>query len=302
MSSTAACQCPAKPAKDKENEARLAAATILPELPTFPKMNKTELYSAQQALKPIACEILFRASARSLNDKEQELFAKAKTEKLPESDMIELRVMAGNGQPSEEIDVVHEDVTIDEDEEGDSTDYQDEKTPLPLITQMITDLGANAAGASVILASIREHAQSIYIDPQPLYHTKTSKHSSVPGDVQLGLLITSNNPVGASHEEQLSKHTHVVVVGVIHGRNPPLRALLVWDVNVLHTDLPKSKVSLHDFWINEGQQTNHPNICLSQCLEQILHMAQKGLDIKWGDTGELVSVGGFQQVEDADAR
>jgi hypothetical protein len=139
--------------------------------------------------------------------------------------------------------------------------------------------------------------------------------------VQLAVLITACVPTfGASHEVQLGADTHAVVVGVVHGRNPRSRALLVWDANILRTERYKSKESLdkntlqtirlarktrkcpsfNTFWINQGQKTNHANKCLALSLDKIMYMAHEGLDVKWSDRGGLLSIGGFQQVKDTD--
>ncbi|KAF7378434.1 hypothetical protein MSAN_00270300 [Mycena sanguinolenta] len=140
-------------------------------------------------------------------------------------------------------------------------------------------------------------------------------------ELWLGLVITPvNYAVGVSHERLLSGGNHAVVVGVIYGRNSHSRALLVWDVHVVDTDRQKSKASLHkktlaaierarqrrrhgtpkfySFWINNGVDVNDSAISLRLSLEQILSMAVNGLDIRWGDDDELVSIGGFQRVDD----
>ncbi|KAF7378446.1 hypothetical protein MSAN_00271600 [Mycena sanguinolenta] len=149
------------------------------------------------------------------------------------------------------------------------------------------------------------------------------KHITRTHELWLGLVVTPvNYGVGVSHERLLSGGNHAVVVGVIYGRNSHSRALLVWDVHVVDTDQQKSKASLHkktlvaierarnhrdqrtpkfySFWINNGLDVNDSAISLRLSLEQILSMAVNGLDIRWGDEGELVSIGGFQRVDDTD--
>jgi hypothetical protein len=126
---------------------------------------------------PLARQVLFHAGTRSLNPEEQKfmkkllrlldghplhqqtawLFAKAKVGPLKRVYMMDLRVMAGNGQPDEEMDVVDENTTMDEDEEGDKQDTR-------LMTTMITDLGANATGAGLILTKIAMKAHTtVYV-------------------------------------------------------------------------------------------------------------------------------------------
>jgi hypothetical protein len=110
-------------------------------------------------------------------------------------------------------------------------------------------------------------------------------------DIHLALLLTLVEPTkGVSHIDQLRRPTHTVIVGIVHTCNPKLRALLVWDANILCTEPNKTKESLHTstwdtlkwarnndccpnfqtFWINKGQKGNHDNICLELTLREIL--------------------------------
>lgn len=149
------------------------------------------MYNAQQWLESVARAVLFRASTHSLDNKEQEFFdkllkllfghpvypqiaklvSKAKNGKLTELDMMQLRVTAGNGQPGEGMDV-------DEDEDREVHPTENQKIPLPILTQMIVDLKANGAGASTILAGIAEYAlKHIYVS-NPLCLLNPSERAS----------------------------------------------------------------------------------------------------------------------------
>jgi hypothetical protein len=105
--------------------------------------------------------------------------------------------------------------------------------------------------------------------------------------------------------DQLNKPTDTVIVGIIHMCNPKARCPLLWDANILLTELNKSKESLHastrdvlrrarknsccpkfhTFWINKGRRGNHDNICLELTLKEILRIAPKGLKIGRGEDG-----------------
>ncbi|KAJ7937642.1 hypothetical protein B0H13DRAFT_1852277 [Mycena leptocephala] len=313
-----------------EDEDELAADSTLPEVPTISEnLDNIGCYHAQQELVPTARAFLFRATKHPLTPEEWEyfeqllnlldghtasdrlvgLFNKAKRTTLSSVNEMELRTMAGNAQPDEEMG------------RGDFRNPQENWRPC-------------AEWDLCLLPS--------QIEPKPLYHStaKAKKNSSTPPvykthfgnlltflkrspgqeTIALGLLVTSLQPlICRSHEAQLKDRTHAIVVGVIHGSSPPSRALLVWDVNVLWTDPNKGQQSLHSqtralliqrarkhrkcptfhsFWINDGEKRNHDNICLTLTLNRILKLAQKGFKIKWGQDGTPASIRGFLRVDD----
>ncbi|KAJ7805866.1 hypothetical protein B0H14DRAFT_2610937 [Mycena olivaceomarginata] len=172
---------------------------------------------------------------RSFHQRTAGLVVKAKQGSLTEVDLMDVRVMAGNGQPGEEMEV-------DEDEEGDTT--LDMTTQVSFIKTMITDLIANAAGAGTILTVIAALAKGNIFSNFGSLGTFLKR---TPGkwDIHLGLLVTPlNSQFGVPHIGQLNEMTHAIIVGLIHGHNPSSRALLVFDVNVLKTEPNKSKGSL----------------------------------------------------------
>jgi hypothetical protein len=109
-----------------------------------------------------------------------------------------------------------------------------------------------------------------------------------------------------------------VIVGVVHTCDPKSRALLVWDANILRTELNKTKESLHastrdalrwarnnyrcpnfqTFWISKGWKGNHDNICLELTLKEILRITSEGLSIMKGEDGAVQKIQGFIKVDD----
>ncbi|KAJ7877724.1 hypothetical protein B0H14DRAFT_3130147 [Mycena olivaceomarginata] len=196
------------------------------------------------------------------------LFRKAKEGKLITTDMVQLRAMAGNGEASERGDDLDGDVEM---HSVDGTDHID------FLKSMICDLGPWAEHSGTVLEKINKHAKDgIHIHHVPLYHTSASasKNSRTPriygdefgnlatflrgtpaaslrkfpgsAEIHLALLLTSIEPTkGVSHINQLCRPTHTVIVGIVHTCDPKSRALLVWDANILRTELNKTKESLH---------------------------------------------------------
>jgi hypothetical protein len=134
---------------------------------------QAERYNIQQELEPNARAVLMRAMDRPLHKREAthldnllkllrghpihsriaHLVKKAKKAKLNAADMIQLRAMAGNGEPGEGRDDVDEDMEM-EDVEG-----TDEKITLPLLRSIIGDLGAQAENSGAVLKMIQTHAK-----------------------------------------------------------------------------------------------------------------------------------------------
>lgn len=81
------------------------------------------------------------------------LVKKAKKAKPNAADMIQLRAMAGNGEPGEGRDDVDEDVEM-QDVEG-----TDKKIALPLPWSIIGELGAQAENSGAVLKMIQKHAK-----------------------------------------------------------------------------------------------------------------------------------------------
>ncbi|KAJ7718505.1 hypothetical protein B0H14DRAFT_2643328 [Mycena olivaceomarginata] len=214
------------------------------------------------------------------------------------------------------------------------TDYVD------FLKLMICDLGPRAEHSGTVLEKINEHTK----DGIHIHHSKNSRTPTIYGDefgnlatfirgtpaasirnfpgsadIHLALLSTSIEPTkGVSHINQLSRPTHTVIVGIVHTCDPTSRALLVWDANILRTELNKTKESLHastrdtlrrarsnnrcpnfqTFWINKGQKGNHDNIYLELTLKEILRIASEGLSIRKGEDGVVQKVQGFIKVDD----
>jgi hypothetical protein len=137
------------------------------------KLSRIELYNVQQELEPNARAMLMQTTNRPLKIREARylekllkllkghpihgrvahLTRKAKKAKLNSADMIQLRAMAGNGEPGEGKTDVDGDVEIHD------VRRTDGKTALPLLQLMIHDLGAQAENSSAVLKMIQKHAK-----------------------------------------------------------------------------------------------------------------------------------------------
>ncbi|KAJ7821787.1 hypothetical protein B0H14DRAFT_2599035 [Mycena olivaceomarginata] len=283
---------------DEENEKDMAKKKLVPILPNLPKgLSEAKLYNFQQKLEPDARAVLMRAIGHKLVKAEENIWPKFWGSCMVIPATV---VFAGN---------------------------------IDFLKSMIGDLGPRAENSGTILEKLNEHAKDgIQIHHIPLYHTSTSasKNSCTPtiyGD-EFGNLATflHGTPAASLKNFPDSAEIHLALlltlieptqVGIVHTCNPKLRVLLLWDVNILHTELNKTKESLdtstqdalrqarnnnccpnfQTFWINKGWNGNHDNRCLKLTLKGILRIACEGLSIRKGEDGAVQKIPGFIKVD-----
>ncbi|KAJ6453399.1 hypothetical protein C8R45DRAFT_1112556 [Mycena sanguinolenta] len=275
------------------------------------------------------------------------LFDLATKGKLRAIDLMDTRTMAGKKDHGADADDEGDVNMVDANSEDHMDVDEDEMDGDALLKQEIHDIGASAEFSGAILEKIQKRAtKGIYIHPKPMYHASppnryNSTAPSVYGEgfgsvseflkttikkaggakVHVGLLIVAQcHTAGVKHETQLAEKTHAVVLIVSHGRTKFAKSLLVWDVNVLHTTVGKTKKTIdkfaritirkargvnkmppiYSFWINKGEPKPHDDICLTLSLQKILEIATGGLAYGRAPDGSLSWFKGFMKVPDVE--
>ncbi|KAJ6460876.1 hypothetical protein C8R45DRAFT_941385 [Mycena sanguinolenta] len=253
-----------------------------------------------------------------------DLFAKAKFHPLTLVEMTVLRVTAGNDSDcAVHADRAWKDIV---------SPLDDPKTAE--VKYKIHQLDGHSTGCSVLFEKIRKlpihgtyrrdnqatsNRRDISIGDDGLCAGKAGKFlkcTTSAGNTLLAVLIVNHgNTIGVSHQAQVEQDIHAVTLAILI--RDKYRVLLIFDCNILLRDHKHTKKSIdqyvlrtlanaradthtpqfHSIWINEGERTNHRNICLELSMLKLVDIAQKGLDVWWED-GWVVSVTGFKQVED----